>query len=279
MRKDISGTTLASGLVDSGWTIDGDVTYMINLQTIGVGSAEGIVICTSTGKLYLNGTLMHTLATGTGAHNVVRGIGTNIVSGVVYLYFISDTSFGSGKIHRTTADLVTLNVSHLSYTTWTSGNSSSSVGISFKGNSLMFTKANKVFTISDTEILATALTLPENEEIVNITSFQNNFKIYANLKVTGVQYVWNGDETTPDYRQEWLNQKVMGVVNDGANDYAVLGYNAFYSDLYIISGTQKQELRVNLESASYARTLDGYLSIREAIVYISGGSTGESSNS
>jgi len=71
----------------------------------------------------------------------------------------------------------------------------------------------------------------------------------------------------------------MEVVNDGANDYAVLGYNASYSDLYIISGTQKQELRVNLEAAGYARTLDGYLSIREAIVYISGGFTGESSNS
>jgi len=171
-------------LVDSGWTIDGDVTYMINLQTIGVGSAEGIVICTNTGKLYLNGTLMHTLATGTGAHNIVRGIGTNIVSGVVYLYFISDTSSGSGKIHRTTANLVTLNVSHLSYTTWADANGASNVGISKSGSSLLFTKSNKVFSISNTEVQTTPLTLPESEEIVNITKFQNNFKIYANLKVT-----------------------------------------------------------------------------------------------
>ena len=66
------------------------------------------------------------------------------------------------------------------------------------------------------------------------------------------------------------------ATNDGAFDYAVLGFNANYSDLYLISGTQKQELRVNLESATSSRTLNRYMSIREAIVYISGGSSGES---
>ena len=48
--------------------------------------------------------------------------------------------------------------------------------------------------------------------------------------------------------------------------------------MYLISGTQKQELRVNLESASYSRIFTGDISVRESIVYISGGLSGESNN-
>lgn len=109
-----------------------------------------------------------------------------------------------------------------------------------------------------------------------MTQFQNNYKVYSNAQSTGIQYIWDGDNTTPDYRQEWLNQPVLGATNDGAYDYVILGFNSSYSDLYLISGTQKQELRVNLEGAS--RVFQGDISIREAIIYISGGQSGDSSN-
>ena len=67
-------------------------------------------------------------------------------------------------------------------------------------------------------------------------------------------------------------------MNDGAFDYAILGFSNTYSGLYLISGTQKQELRVNLEASAASRILDGYMSIRKGMVYINGGKSGESNN-
>ena len=61
-----------------------------------------------------------------------------------------------------------------------------------------------------------------NEIAVALTSFQNKFKIYTNKLSTGIQYIWNGVDTAPDDRQEWINQPIMGIVNNGADDYAVL---------------------------------------------------------
>ena len=77
IRKDLSGIKLASTLTDTGWNIVGDVTCMVSLDTLGAGS--GIVICTNIGRIYLDGTLITTLATGTSAHDRIRGIGSNVV--------------------------------------------------------------------------------------------------------------------------------------------------------------------------------------------------------
>lgn len=93
-----------------------------------------------------------------------------------------------------------------------------------------------------------------------------------------MQYTWDGVSESPNTRQEWKNQPILGIVNDGALDYAILGFNENYADLYLIQGTQKSELRVNLEASADARVFGSYLSIREGIVYISGGKTGQSDN-
>ena len=63
VRKDLSATILAPKLNDVGWTISGTMTAMANLETLGVGTTSGIIVCTATGRIYLNGTLKHTLST------------------------------------------------------------------------------------------------------------------------------------------------------------------------------------------------------------------------
>jgi hypothetical protein len=220
---------------------------------------------------------MTTLVDGTQPYNRIRGIGTMVVSGTQYLYYFTDTFFGNGQIHRSPTDLSSFNLAYRTYTT-SAGTSASNVTVLKKAGDLLFHKNNKVMRLSSIEVVDDRLELPSTEVIVRMTQFQNNYKVYSNSQSTGVQYVWDGDNTTPDYRQEWVNQPVLGVTNDGAYDYAILGFNSSYSDLYLISGTQKQELRVNLESASWSRVFAGDISIREAIVYISGGQTGESGN-
>ena len=52
MRKSLSGVQLAAKVTDTGWTIDGNIIAMANLATLGISSG-GIVVCTSTGKIYL----------------------------------------------------------------------------------------------------------------------------------------------------------------------------------------------------------------------------------
>lgn len=89
---------------------------MASLGSLGV-TGGGIVVCTDTGKVYLDGTLMTTFATGTSPHNIVIGIGVLTIATVQYVYFMTRTSFGAGKIHRSDTSLTTFNVSYRSFTT------------------------------------------------------------------------------------------------------------------------------------------------------------------
>ena len=284
VRKDLSGLTLASKIVDTTWTIDGTIISMENLETLGIGTTSWVIVCTSTGKVYLNGVLKQTLATGTTEWNQIIGIGTAIISGVQYIYYVTKTNAGAGKIHRSNINLTTWNVSHKSFTVAT-GIATRAICI-YTGDYLYIGIWNKIVSIYiGGEILADtgngtngSITLPQWEYITGFTQFQDSFKIYTRLGNTGVQYGWDGFAIAPTYRQEWRNQPILGVVNDGAFDYAVLGFSSAYSGLYLISGTQKQELRINLEASAYSRLLDGYLSIRKWLIYISGGGSGESTN-
>lgn len=277
VRKNLSGVQLASKLTDTGWNINGTITCMVSLRSLGVFSG-GIIVCTDTGKVYLNGTLMTTFATGTTAHNIVIGIGVMTIATVQYVYFMTRTFFGAGKIHRSDTSLTTFNVSYRSFTT-SSGNWWAFV-INNNGQ-LYFAVRNKVIKLDNLETVSDALILQDQEYIRWFTQFQNSYRIYANTSLdndsSGIQYIWNWSSSSSfDYRQVWENQPVLWVISDGAFDYAILWFSELYSDLYLISGTQKQELRVNLESSTFSRVLNGFLSIRETIVYISGGQSGES---
>lgn len=276
VRKDLSGVTLTSKLVDTWWSISGDIIFMENLEKYGF---SWVVVATDTGNVYLNWTLKQTLATGTSAHNRIIWMGTMKVSSTQYFYFITKSSTGAGKIHRSTTNLTTWDVSYKNYDTVNGTASDSAFSLSINGE-VLFAINNCIVGIDSVETVTNRLELPEIEYCVWFTHFQNNYKIYTNFGTTGVQYMWDWFDTAPDYRQEWENQNILAVTNNGAFDYAILGAYGTegYNDLYIISGSQKQELRVNLETSSTARVFNRYISIREDIVYISWGKTGESSN-
>lgn len=278
VRKNLSWIQLASKLVDTAWTITGTIISMENLETIWIWTTSGVIVCTSTGLVYLNGVLKQTINTGTTEWNQIIGIWVLTVSSVQYIYYVTKTSSWAGKIHRSTTDLATWNISYKAYTVATD----TTVASAFLINTwdyLHIAVKNKIVNIyTVAEVVSDALVLPEKEKITWFTQFQNSFKIYTNLGSTGVQYIWDGTDTVVSYRQTWLNQPVLWVVNDGALDYAILWFSSAYSGLYLISWTQKQEIRVNLETSAYSRLLSGNMSIRKSIVYISGGWSWESSN-
>lgn len=274
IRKNLSGFWLSSKLNDTGWTIDGDISYMENLEKFGL---SWIVVCTTAGKVYLDGTLKQTISTGTTNWNIIHAMGTVVVSWVQYIYYVTRTASWVWKIHRSTTDLATFSISHATITTTTlAAFSGWAYTIQTSAGTLFIAINNMIVSLDTAEAVTVLLTLPRNETIVWFTEFQNNYKIYSNLGSSGIQYLWDGWDAT-DYRQVWLNSIITWVVNNGAYDYAIIGSES-YSDLYLISGTQKQELRVNLEAATSSRTFTWYMSVREDIVYISGWLSGESSN-
>lgn len=274
IRKDLTGFSLSPVLEDTWWTLDGDITYMESLETLWINN-WGIIVCTDTGKIYLDGVLKTTLATGTDAHDEILTVWVNEDTlGTQYIYYISKTSFGAWEIHRSTTDLSTFNVWYRTYTT-----SSWNPEDAFVINNvwlLYIGVKNVVFIMDKDEIVLDYLNLPDQEEIKGISMYLWNFRIYANSKNTGIQYIWDWASELPRSRQEWSNQPVMWITNDWPTDYAILGFNENYADFYRIDGTQKTELRVNLESSSDARIFDRYMSIREGIIYISWGKSWQS---
>jgi hypothetical protein len=273
IRKNLEWITLSSMLEDTGWSIDWNVTCMVNLETLWVRN-WWIVVCTDTGKIYLDWESKYTLT------NFIRVIWIWVMYTwwVQYVYYVSQTSSWSGKIHRSTTDLApaTFIESHRSYTT--------SVWIVQKAiiiNAwwwLYIATKNKVIELDYLEVVRDLLVLTENEKIVWFTSFQNTYRIYSNLENSWIQYIWDWASMFADYKQIWENQSILWIQNDWPYDYAILWFNQSYSDLYLISWTQKQELRVNLENSLKSRKLDWYLSIREWILYISWWQSWESNN-
>jgi len=276
VRKNLSALQLAPLVEDTWWVFDDTISYMVNLETLWV-EIWGIVVCLENWKIYLDWVLKETLSTWTNAYDEVVWIWVNEdLTWTQYIYYITATSFWSWKIHRSTTDLATFDVSYRDFSV-AKGNSwfvwvINDTGLMYLGIN------NKVFLMEQDEIVQEFLLLPKQEVIVWFTQFQGTFKIYTNLINTWVQYIWDWVSEAISYRQEWENQPILWVTNDWAKDYTILWFNENYSDLYLIQWTQKQELRVNLETSSDSRILGRYLSIREWIVYISWGLTWESSN-
>lgn len=274
LRKDLSWVELSSSLTNIWWSIDWDIIAQANLQTLWVNNG-GIVICTDTGKVYLDWVLKTTFNTSTAAHDRVVWIWVNTHNnGTQYVYYITQTSFWNGQIHRSTTDLDTFNTWYREFSV--SSGTIDYVGLIRDGSDLYIAVKNKVLVLDNLEIVTDYLLLPDEETIMFFSQFLGNYRIYTNLEYTWVQYLWDGIDSLPYARQEWINQPILWGTNDGATDYLVLWYNESFSDLYRVDGTQKTELRVNLESNAWARILWGKLSIREWIVYISGWRTGES---
>lgn len=276
VRKNLSALQLAPLLTDTGWVFDDNISYMCNLETLWVEN-WGILVCLENWKIYLDWVLKTTFSTGTSAHDEIKWIGVNEnLLWTQYVYYITKTSFGNGKIHRSTTDLATFNVSYREFTV-ASGNSGF-VGVINDTGLMYLAINNKILLMEQDEIVQDFLLLPKQEVIAGFTQFQWKFKIYSNLINTWVQYTWDWISEAISYRQEWINQPILWVVNDWSSDYATLWFNENYSWLFQIQGTQKSKIRTNLKASNNSRILNKYLSIREGVIYISWGRTWQSNN-
>lgn len=275
VRKNLSWVYLAPKLTDTGWSISGNIIFQDSLEKFWV-SWGGVITCTDTGKIYLNGTLKTTLSTGTSVWNQVYGIWVTTISGTQYVYYITATTSWAWKIHRSTTSLWAFNVSYRSFTV--SNGTFSYVWVINNAGLLYLAIKNMVFILDESEVVTDYLTLPDKEEIRCFTQSQNTYRIYTKVESTTVYYVWDWASTSADYRQEWYNMPILWWVNDWVYDYVVLGFNENYANLYEVAGLQKTLIRANLDASTYSRVFNQYVSIRQWIVYISWGKTWESTN-
>lgn len=175
-------------------------------------------------------------------------------SGTLYIYYLT----AIGWLHRINVDGTghALKESLTGYTDYAM--------VQYAGD-LYFGDKNLFRRYTNTEVLSTIYTLPTAERITGITFFQDSFKIYSKTIASdasltprdGKQYVIRAGETEPDYETLWKRLPIMGVSNAWAIDYVVTGSGNNYSDLFAVSGTQRQLLKSNPDGMSLWRKFNG----------------------
>lgn len=276
IRRDLQWVRLSSAL-ETYWTYDASIIYMTTQTELWVWTNP--IICLSNWKVYFGATNVFTLAEATTEYNKIIWIGYQNVSWTEYLYYFTDTSSWTWKVHRTDIDWNSISTNVLTYTVKQQSEDVRAYCINYTWN-LYVATSNKVFIMDNTWVLEEALELESNWFISWFTQFQDRFNIYMNKRyATWKQYVWSWvDWTEPYYAQEWYWLPVLWITNDWSSDYWILWPWWTYTDVYQIPWTQKWELRVTNEWDTNSRELNSYISNRQWILYISWWKSWESSN-
>lgn len=255
------------------WTFDDNITLIKNLWDFWL---DGILVCLDNGKVYLDWVLKTTISTGTANFDEIIGVWYIAdVSWTDRLYYVSNLSFNTGKIHRSNDDLSSFDVSYKEFNTWGNGLLNDSVSILSESDRILIGVRDRVFELDSLEDITTKIQLNKWEEIVKLTEFQNQYRIYSSILsgstfVSWKQYNWDWLNVTINYNINWNNLPLQDVVNDWAYDYAITGQSQFYSDLYRITWSQKSPIRVNLEWSTWKRNFNNKISARSDMLYISG---------
>lgn len=276
VRKNLNGFQLSAMLEDTWWVFDDDINYMVDLDTLWV-STWGIVCCLENGKIYLNGVLKETINTGTNAHNRVIGIWVNEASTwIQYVYYITETSLGQGRIHRSTTDLATFDIEYRQFETSSLPADKCTV-INTTGLLYIFIN-DRVFVMENIEVVQEFLAIWKTEEIMYAYEYAGKYRIYANNWDTGIEYTWDWFAEAPSARQEFKSKPFLWGTSEWPFAYMVTWFNENHASLLRFPWLPYEELRINLEASPDSRVFGGYLSVRDSIVYISWGKTGQSNN-
>jgi len=112
---------------------------------------------------------------------------------------------------------------------------------------IYFGSWNVFYKLDNIWTLSTIYTFPKQDNIAWITFFQDNFNIYTTWWNYWRQYVFPILSETPYYNIEWKWLPILWALNEWWLDYVVTWYNSSYSDLYLVSWTQKKALKINSE--------------------------------
>lgn len=228
-------------------------------------------------KIYEQGELKITLSSWTSAHNAIMWFWkmTKLSDSTTYVYWFSQTSSWTGKCFRISTDYSTATDLSQDFTLalWRTANANYMPVLSLPGK-IIFGYGNTIFQLSNSEILTELISFPKDAEIVSITYYQDTYKIFYNIpkysnwpKEWFINY-WDWISSSVSTFVKYDNSGILNVVNDGAYDYVVF-WNTYSNDLYLVSGINRQELRINTEnSINNTRLLWIEWVIREWVLYM-----------
>ena len=112
---------------------------------------------------------------------------------------------------------------------------------------IYFISEDKFYRLDNIWTLSSIYTFPTQDKVKWITFFQDNFNIYMSWWNYWRQYLFPILSTTPYYNIIWEWLPFLWVVNQWWLDYVVTWFNKLYSDLYLVSWTQRKSLKINWE--------------------------------
>lgn len=173
------------------------------------------------------------------------------VSTTLYVYYFT----GIGTIHRIATDGTW-------HTTKWSLTGSTQYPLVKYGGDIYFCDYNVFRKLDSAETLSVVFTAAKENIFTGITFFQDSFHLYSSLWAAwiardGQQFIIRVGQTSPDYVTKWDRLPILGACNQWWTDYVVTWFSQNYSDLYIVSGTQRQLSKSNFEWMTLWRKFNG----------------------
>jgi len=169
------------------------------------------------------------------------------VSGTNWIIALSSTG-----VHQISTDLS----STVNYSIHTITSSTQKASVKYKG-SFIFVSGNVLYKLDTSLAMTTLFTGEVGETFTGLTVFQDNYKIYSSVNwQDGRQYIVNFIGTNL-YTTEWAGLPVLKAANIGPIDYIVTWSTSTFTDLYAVSGTQRQQIKGNLEWVSERNFTNG----------------------
>jgi hypothetical protein len=175
------------------------------------------------------------------------------VSGTEYQYVLR-----AAAIDRFTSSWVLDTASHRTYTS----SSSTYRPICQDGTSrVLFGGGRYVYEFNNLEVVTEKLRIPKGQEIVSISKFNDQFRIYARgvygQNNESYLYIWDGVSASHNYVASLYGAMPLGVGSFAGYDILVGGYNKYYSDIYKMSGLQYTPI-FSQSDGSDRRTMGAY---------------------
>jgi hypothetical protein len=230
----------------------------------------------TTWKIYYAGAFKFNMAVGVVAHDTILGWGhMKRTAGTVVQWYGISAFNTTCKVHRFDVWFtgVTYSVASFTPTTEFAGTiySRGSIPTLSLPEGIKWAFGNIIYSMDVSEVVTASLTLQTSADIIGITVYQNQYRIYWNDGNIGNVSSWDGSTNAVQQTVSYFNSPIVSVVSDWPYDWAVFGSSSITSDIYRMAGLERQSVRNNIEFSDWnSRYFSSAIGIKEWIVYIAG---------
>jgi hypothetical protein len=227
-------------------TLEDWINAIFSLEKIN-GNTD-VISWLNNGKIYFNSTLASTIAWTAKQWYRIGYMKPNwsSVYKLYYFHYTNPLSFPVKQIHRTNIDWTWLDENYRNYTS-SDGNPflwpPSWMIVLSEWNRIVFSYYNEIFELSKWEVVTKLISFPSEENIVGITKFLWEYKVYTtSAYATSKIYKWDWKNSLPTISVDLNGLAITGwVYSLGAFDYVVADRS-----LFRVSWVQYQKLYDNI---------------------------------